>query len=288
MNARVPINCPQPTSEWLAQLNLEYRKTERGSRLVASESKGPLYVQKPFYPEGADIVHTYILHPPGGVVSGDTLALTISLDDDSNALFTTPGAGRVYKARSDKGLQRQTTTITLGRQASAEWLPLETIVFPDANGELLTRISLADGATYIGWEICCLGLPAGNQPFENGSLHQRLEISREGKPLLIDVLELSENNAGFRQSAAGLAGNTVTGLLVAGPLLSANKDLLAQLRELSADGATAGITAVNGFITARYLGSNAEQARRFFTRCWSLLRPALLQRQACEPRIWAC
>ena len=109
MNLPVPppnLNITNASS-WRASLSLGFRRTERGSRLVRSEHNGPLYVQKPFYPEGPDCAHVYLLHPPGGMVSGDFLTISAHAEAQSHALITTPGAGRVYRARSDGLLQQQ-------------------------------------------------------------------------------------------------------------------------------------------------------------------------------------
>ena len=56
---------------WQAQLDLEYTLRGNKTRLLRKQQRGPLTVQRSFYPEG-EICHNYILHPPGGVVGGDT------------------------------------------------------------------------------------------------------------------------------------------------------------------------------------------------------------------------
>ena len=48
----------------------------------------------------------------------------------------------------------------------------------------------------------------------------------------------------------------------------------------------AGMTRLGDFYAGRYLGHSAARARALFTRWWALLRPELLGRPACPPRIW--
>lgn len=278
-----------PSSEWEARLALTYASTERGVRLVKSEHCGPLYVQKPFYPEGKHLPHTYILHPPGGLVSGDTLTISVDIADDAGALFTTPGAGRVYRARLDNRLQKQHVTLNVGTNSSVEWLPLETILYPRAHGQLSTRINLEANARVVAWDVCCLGLPASDQHFTEGSLTQRFEIYQHGKLQLFDRLPLNAKCRDFLNGAAGLAGNSVVGFMVAGTFEQAPEALLNRMRTaITGSKHLFGISYVNGFVVARYLGHSAEQARLLMGLCWRLLRPELLRREACPPRIWLC
>jgi urease accessory protein len=41
-------------------------------------------------------------------------------------------------------------------------------------------------------------------------------------------------------------------------------------------------------VIARYLGDSTEEAFGWFTDVWNILRPALLGKSACAPRVWAC
>jgi hypothetical protein len=54
---------------WRASLSLSY--SQAGARtLLSHQHSGPLRVQRPFFPEGG-VNHTYVLHPPGGMVGDD-------------------------------------------------------------------------------------------------------------------------------------------------------------------------------------------------------------------------
>jgi urease accessory protein len=58
---------------------------------------GPLAVRKPRYPEGDDVCHAIVVHPPDGIAGGDELGLTVGAKAGARALLTTPGAGRRYR-----------------------------------------------------------------------------------------------------------------------------------------------------------------------------------------------
>lgn len=275
-------------SRWLAELSLTLARGPRGTRLVRSRHRGPLYVQKPFYPEGPELAHVYLLHPPGGLVSGDSLRIDLALGEGSQALFTTPGAGRMYGARTDRSPQAQRVALQLAPHSSAEWLPMENIVYPGACGLLHTRVELALGSRFLGWDISCTGLPASGQPFTHGELRQRFELYRDGRPLLFETLQLDMEDGAVYHGRAGLAGHSVSGVLVATPLAEEQcEQLLAGLRaiELPA-GADMAATVIGDVLALRYLGDCAQQARQLFEACWRLLRPQLIGRNACRPRIW--
>ncbi|MBB3059260.1 urease accessory protein [Microbulbifer rhizosphaerae] len=280
-------------SRWYAGLDLRFQESGGGCRLAHSRHRGPLYVQKPFYPEGRDLAHVYLLHPPGGLVSGDQLNIQVQAETGARALVTTTGAGRVYRARGDGLKQCQEVRLRLAAGSSLEWLPLENIVYPGADGRLDTVVELTGESRFAGWEITSLGLPACGESFGAGALTQRLEIRRDGLPLFVERLDLDQNGAGadLLSAAAGLRGFPVTGLLVMGPFARApDESVLAQCRTLlreTAPDCLGAITAVGEFQVVRCLGRCAFAVRQLLARLWALLRPPLLGREACPPRIWS-
>ena len=284
------IQLTRDLAEWRASLAITLAKTPRGARVIHSSHQGPLYIQKPFYPEGASLAHIYLLHPPGGLVTGDTLHIDLTIESGCGGLFTTPGAARVYRARSGSGVQLQNVGLKIAGGGSGEWFPLENIIYPGARGKLITRIELESGAVFSGWEITCLGLPASGQSFDSGKLQQRFEIYRDGRLSILESLVLDASNSGFLQGGAGLRGNSVNGLFVSGPFADESLlgNLLEKLQELSSPREPLlATTRMENFLVTRYLGNCAQQARNLFVQCWELVRPVLLARQACLPRIWS-
>ncbi len=291
-------------SRWDASLTLGIEATARGSVLKFKSHQGPLYIQKPFYPEGRELAHLYLLHPPGGMVSGDTLAIGVNIGQQAQALITTPGAGRVYRARGDKTLQHQIIEFNVAADASLEWLPLEAIIYPGAVTKLDTRVNLQGNARYIGWDVTSLGLPARGELFNaDSALNQTLNIYRDGKLCLRERLVIGADSTGQQamlSANSGLKNRPISGMMVAGPLNNGSagngqitEAMLDELRELC-DGwttrdsqALAGVTQNHDFLIVRYLGSCSEQARNLFVECWARVRPLLLNRNACPPRIWA-
>lgn len=286
MNRRVDLPSAAVASHWDAWLSLGFASGARGTRLVRCRHQGPLYVQKAFYPEGADCAHVYLLHPPGGLVSGDDLRIAIKVEPQAQALITTPGAGRAYRARSDGALQYQRNQLSVAAGGVLEWLPQENIIYPNARARLDTEVELDEGSRFIGWEITSLGWPASARDLEAGELQQRLQIRQAGKVVLREHFSLQQANREAVYGSAGLRQQAVNALLVAGPFAQEDSELLDQLRTLCQRQALAGVSQVGRFITVRALANRAEPLRELFSHCWSHLRPALVGVPACPPRVW--
>lgn len=276
-----------PASRWAAFLRLKFANTSRGVRLVEKEHKGPLYIQKPFYPEGVSVPHAYLLHPPGGLVSGDHLNIHVQVEPHAHALVTTPGAGRMYRAREDESPQEQSATLEIAEGGVVEWLPLEAILFPGAHAKATNRIFLAEQAKVIFWDVVCLGLPANGLTFDRGSFNQNLMIYRNNRLVLQERLVLNDDSRELLQASIGFQQHPIQGLMVAGPFFDDTNTLVDELRNLvGATTALVGVTRVSDFIVVRSLGDCSEQVRESLVQLWSPIRKALLGREGCPPRIW--
>ncbi len=273
------------SSGWRAQLNLSYRRRPQGNVLISNLHTGPLRVQRCFYPEGGEVPHTYILHPPGGLVAGDHLVMKVQVEKGSHALISTPSAGRVY--RSNQACQRQSQVVNCSLQENAvlEWLPQENIVFDGANAHNVTAFELADTARLIAWDIICLGRPAGDKPFVRGELTQRLQVNRSAIPLFYERMHLKAGHS-LQQEPWGLQGKTVIATMVATvvdePLVRRLKNTL-QYRD---ERYQLAFTQRRDLLIGRYLGDSAMQARDLLTLAWHEIRPVMLERPVCIPRIW--
>ena len=289
--------------QWDAQLDLEIANREQGARLTSCHRRGPLHVQKAFFPEGKDLAHLYILHPPGGLVSGDSLTVNARVGDGSHALITTPGAGRLYSARETSSVQTQNNILSISPEASLEWFPMETLFYSGSLGVSKTRIDIDQGGKFMGWDICCLGLPASEQPFVEGELRQRFEINYAGKADWFERWNFRADDLTFLNSKIGLQGNSCNGVFVAGPFSSDSNSgdsdpsippetyqELQTLCQMFRDQnlGLAGVSFADKWLAVRYLGASAAHARDLFAKAWALLRPILLERQAVPPRIWKC
>jgi urease accessory protein len=262
-------------ASWKASLSLGFRNIDHKTVLAERRSDGPLVVQKPFYPEGPQVCHAIVVHPPGGVAGGDELSLHVRNKNGAKALLTTPGAGKWYRTAGPWAKQK----LVFAVDGDLEWLPRETIVFDGARAQLECEVRLGSGARYIGWEIVCLGRTGSGERFLHGNVRLDTRVMKAERLLWLERGQI-EGGGALMQSSAGLGGRTVFGTLIATPM-PVSPGLLAQCRRI-----VPAVTLLSGLLIARYLGESTEEAFGQFVELWTLLRPEVTGRDAVAPRIW--
>jgi len=280
------INVAEKTERsWLAELKLAFEFD--GRRTILSERKhyGPLIIQKPFYPEG-EVCHIYLIHPPGGIVGGDELNLTVDVNKKAHALITTPAATKFYRGNDYEARQLQNITVQAG--CKMEWLPQETIFFSGCEAKTKIIINLQGDAQFIGWEIICLGRPASKEIFKQGYCRQQIEVLRDNEPLLIER-SLLQGGDELLDATWGMQGFTVLGTMI---VTSTDNIVLERVRdnikEQNLDNSKIKLSAtlINDVLICRALADQAEIARESFISIWKAVRLDVMQRTAVAPRIW--
>jgi urease accessory protein len=274
---------------WHATLDLNYRRTETHKTVLDFAHNGPLRVLQSLYPEGDAVCHNVLVHPPGGIVGGDVLDVTVNVQEHAHALITTPGATRFYKTTGAPALQR--TRIQLAEGARLEWLPLENIAYSgcDASNEL--HIELAPTAMMMGWDITALGLQAADQPFVRGLFTQSIHAPG----VWLERGRIDANDDKLLSSALGLNGQRclATIFLIAGSAHSiwARDQFLSQSREISAShplSHSAGTTSPHAqLVVMRALADHTEIAMDLCRKVWAAWRTQAFDRSAQLPRIWS-
>ena len=273
---------------WHAKLDLDYQ-LETGRSVARHSHTGPLRILQSLYPEGNTICHNVLVHPPGGLVGGDTLDLTIHVAQGAHGLLTTPGATRFYRSESAPALQR--TTVSVATDARMEWLPLEAIAYNGCLAENRLTLNLAPGAELLGWDVTALGLPLAGKPFESGHFCQHLEmpgvwLERANIKALDDLL---------LNSPLGLAGHRCFGTLffMSGSKLNRQRkqdalDAARHVMQAHSLCATADATSSNGqVVLVRVLAPVVEPAMDLLRNMWLAWRSQLWQLRATSPRIWS-
>lgn len=272
---------------WHGRLELDYR---RDGDITQSHDRhdGPLRVLQRLYPEGPGICHHVLVHPPGGMVGGDTLDIALRLAEGSHAVITSPGAARFYRSQGERAVQQVQATLAHG--ARLEWLPLETIAYSGCEGENRLVFTLAEGAETLGWDVLALGLPAAEQPFERGRYRQHLELPGAW----LERGTISADDAVLLDSPLGLAGQRVLGTLwfaAGAPITPARREsLLDEARGAAAGHALArlsGATAPNDrVVVLRALAPRVEPLMDLFKAVRHAWRAKAWALTAASPRVW--
>ncbi|UCE31996.1 MAG: urease accessory protein UreD [Burkholderiales bacterium] len=279
---------PADGAGWQARLELQFEQRAGRTRLVRNVHQGPLRLIRALQTDDGLTCHAVIVHPPGGIVAGDALALRMRLGDGARVLATTPGAQKWYRAEA--GDATTTVRISAGAGAVLEWLPQPAIVFDAASVQQTVSLDLAADARALGWECLVLGRGAMGERFRRGLLRQRLELRVGGRTIWAEQLAARAGERLF-ESPLGWGGATVAASLwIVGADREVGERLVADLRE-HADGlgtCRCGVTRLApGVAVAKILADDSEQAMGAAAALWALARPRVLGIAATPPRIWA-
>lgn len=277
--------------EWYASLKLGFGRNANGhSVLDHREHSGPLLVQRALYPEGPDICHVAIVHPPSGIAGGDNLDIQVSVADGANATVFSPGATRWYKANGRRATQ--TVTLQVAKGSRLDWLPLENIIFEEADAVSRTIIKLESGAAAIGWDAFQLGRVNKPNYWDAGSIGTETRLKVDGQWLWIDQGTIDAASS-LRQSVSGLSGFPVHAALwcFGRKLETGLYDILTKQLPWADDlrGASTMIPYKDqeALYMVRCIGIHMEEIRAVLEHAWAYLRLHVLNTPANPLRLWA-
>lgn len=273
---------------WRACLELHY-SSESARTVARYRHDGPLRVLRSLYPEGDTVCHNVLVHPPGGLVGGDTVETQVSVAPGAHGLVTTPGATRFYRSLGEPARQR--VHARLEADARLEWLPLEALAYNQCQAENRAVFDLAPGAELLGWDITALGLPAADQPFAEGCFTQHLEVPG----VWLEQGRIAADDLRLLNSPLGLAGQRCLATLFyasAAPLTRAQREAALERTRAVIDAhalaAHAGVTALNDrLLVVRALAPVTEPASDMWRQIRAAWRATFWQLPASAPRIWA-
>ena len=272
---------------WPGRLNLHY--TRDGERTIALDRHhGPLRVLQRLYPEGPGICHHVLVHPPGGIVGGDTLEIEAKLEEGTHALITTPGATRYYRSAGAPGMQQ--VKARLADHARLEWLPLDTIAYRDCHAINRMRFDLAPKAEMIGWDLLALGLPAAGEAWSRGRYQQHLELPG----VWLEQARIDASDTLLLDGPLGWAGRRVLGTMWFSSGETIGRERTARLLELARDrlsasplADSAGVSAVHDrVIVLRALAERVEPLMQLLVAVRAAWRQDGWSLAESAPRIW--
>ena len=276
---------------WNARLDLHYSRENITSQ-VKFEHVGPLRILRSLYPEGPGICHNVLIHPPSGLVAGDSLDINIDARDNAHALITTPGATRFYKSTSDWATQ--TVDVQLRDSSKLEWLPLETLAYNGCRARNTCKFDLKDQSELIAWDITALGMPSANLPFQTGLIEQHFEL----KDHWLDKGRIRAEDLNLLNSPLGLNAKKCLSTLVFASATQKNQEQINQLLELARgvllseqegmQTVQAGVTSPNpNIVVVRMLSDLVEPSMQLMRGIWLSWRSNVWGLESVMPRIWS-
>jgi urease accessory protein len=226
--------------------------------------------------EWAEVV---TLNSSGGIAAGDRLSGRFSVACGARVTIATQAAERFYRARVGDNPAVVENLIEIERGAFVEWLPQETIFFDGAAVSRSLHVELATGAEFLGVEMLVFGRTLMGETVRRLRLGDGLRLTRNGRPLLWDVVRIHGDAAGLlsRPGVAGGMRAVATLLYVAadaGERLDALRDAL--------HNAEAGTSVDGDLLVARVLAPSGAALRRSVETALFALRRRPL------PRVWLC
>jgi urease accessory protein len=270
---------------WHGHLALDYRLDADLTRTVGHDRHdGPLRVLKALYPEGPRTCHHVLVHPPGGVAGGDRLDIEITLQPETHALITTPGATRFYRSAGAPAVQA--VQVRVQRDARLEWLPMASLAYDGCIAENRVRFELDAGAQMIGADLVALGLPASAAPFARGRFTQHLEWP--GHWLERGVIDAADER--LLQSPLGLGGHTAMATLwcASGTAFTATqREALLDAARGEAGECEGSTAPAPGLVLWRALGGSIEPLWQRTVRLRARWRQLCWGLPAAPPRVWS-
>jgi urease accessory protein len=272
---------------WHGHLALHYRRDGDTTR-ARSRHHGPLRVLASLYPEGPEVCHHVLVHPPGGLVGGDVLELEVDLDPGAHVVLTTPGAARFYRSLGERA--RQQVSVRLAEGARFEWLPLETICHRSCLADNHLAYSLAPAAEMIGWDLLALGLPASGEVFDDGEYCQQIQLPG----VWLERARIAGQDRRLLDGPLGWAGNRVLATLwfsrgdaLSKPQRDALLDSARDAVQASGLAGSAGVTSAHErIVVLRVLAPRVEAAMALLAAVRAAWRMQAWGLAAHPPRIW--
>ena len=146
-----------------------------------------------------------LVNTAGGLTDGDRFEVEASAAAGASLTLTTQAAERAYRAAGPEH-GRLSTGIRVGRKARINWLPQETILFRGCALRRQLTVEVGPGGTFLAVEPLVFGRAASGETLTSGHFTDRIEVTRDGEPVLLDRFSLSGDIASHLAKPFAAAG----------------------------------------------------------------------------------
>ncbi|MGB8621213.1 MAG: urease accessory protein UreD, partial [Paracoccaceae bacterium] len=150
----------------------------------------------------APVPEVVFLNTAGGLTGGDRMDYSLDLAPGARACATTQTAERAYAGSG--GVAEFSVEMRVGAGGALDWLPQETILFDRSALSRRTVIALEDDASLVMAEMIVLGRAAMGETLSDVFFRDLRQVTRDGRPVLVEPLRLTAETLARRGAAAGL------------------------------------------------------------------------------------
>ncbi|MEP4553685.1 MAG: urease accessory protein UreD [Tateyamaria sp.] len=206
MTAHMPLTQMQPAPAKQPRAVGVVRLSTK--RLGARTVLGDLYQQgaaKAVFPRANRGLTAVLLNTSGGVTGGDSFTNTAQAGEGTHLTLTTQACERAYRAQPGE-IGHVSTNLHVQDGATLWWLPQETLVFDGCAFERRLSCDIEGSGRALIVEPLCVGRLAMGEDTVSGLMADRIDITREGAPLVCDAWRMSGDITAHMQRATCTGG----------------------------------------------------------------------------------
>ncbi len=269
---------PEPLQRSQGAVRISFKQAQNNRTAL-----GDLYQQgclKARLPKQTAPAHEAVLiNTAGGLTGGDALSINVAWQAGTRAAITTQACERIYKSTGQDAVIA--SRLTVAHEATACWLPQETILFEGARLDRRTHVSLSKNSTLFACEAIIIGRPAMGEYVHTATLRDEWIIERDGRAAFIDRLNLTGDVSALLDETAIAGGaRAFASVITAGPDTARHCDVARRI--IGEHGMVGGSSDLDGVCLTRILAPSGHQLRKTVMPLLAALCGTDL------PRVWTC
>jgi urease accessory protein len=286
-----PGDTPKPADCAPSRLELRFTESESNcTRMFVHTQDPPWRAIRAFpNPQRQAVVHLH--NVSGGILSGDSLCLSIEAGPSTRVQVTSVGATRVYRQRPGSATASLFTSIRVGDGAMLEYLPDVVIPFSGSRFSQSTAVLLGANAGLVAWETLAAGRIASGEEFAFDFFDSECSVSSGTRPLALERYSLRPSVRDPRSAArwGRFLYSATLYICHTGVVQSRWLDLESRLNDLAFQGTSHrsrwGVSAlVAGGLVIRGLALEAHQITAGLYTFWDRAKQEIWGERAIPPR----
>lgn len=273
----------------LGEVKVSFKRRADRTALATVHQSGCCKARFPV-PEPSAWPEAVLINTAGGLTDGDRVSVKAGWRAHAQATITTQAAERIYRSRG--GPARIRNKLSIAANATAFWLPQETILFDGGQFERNFVADIADSGRLLACESTVFGRSAMGETVRSGLLFDTWRVRYANELVFADGLRLDGDILKRLERPALMRGASAIASVVLVDRDAAH--LIEPLRTiLDTTSSVSGCSSVGPVVVIRLLaGSGAELRRDLVLILQETMR---LLRQDGEPtgctrlpRVWSC